>query len=159
MNRRRFVLNALSAATAGLLASASGAAIEKIDPDPKGVKLCSDLLAALSRESEAERVQATVPLLHKSLLSDDGKDLARQIREFSFKKAAAGAKFYAQPAEIFEVHKGLEQTIGFQNTAERGRVDKYFVKKKEGAAGRPAPLHVFWPKDGGEPKLVNIGSL
>ena len=33
------------------------------------------------------------------------------------------------------------------------------IGKKEGAAGRPAPLHVFWPEGGGAPMLINIGSL
>lgn len=159
MDRRRFMLLGAAVTAAALPLPRAEAAIEKIPADPKAVKLCSDLLAALSKEDEAQRIAATVPLLHKSLLTADGKDLAREVREFSFKKASAGARFYKQPAEIFEVHKGLEQTVGFGNTAERGRVDKYFVQKKEGAAGRPAPLHVFWPNEGGEPKLINIGSL
>jgi len=49
--------------------------------------------------------------------------------------------------------------VGFRETAESGRTDKYFVTKKAGVPGLPAPLHVFWPSDGGAPKLINIGSL
>ena len=154
---RRTWLAAAAAAVTGV--SGAVAAIEKIEPDAKGVKLCSEFLAAISHKQEADRLKAVAPLLHKSMLTPDGKDLDRNTKEFSYKKACQNAQFYAQPAEIFEVHKGNVVTVGFRETAERGRTDKYFVKKKEGAAGRPAPLHVFWPENGGEPRLVNIGSL
>jgi hypothetical protein len=49
--------------------------------------------------------------------------------------------------------------MGFKETAERGRIDKYFIAKRRGIAGVPAPLHIFWPETGGKPKLINIGSL
>lgn len=134
-------------------------AVEKIDPDPKGVKLCTDFLAAVSIEDEAKRLEAVIPLLHKSLLTDDGKDLKPDVKRFSYGKACTNAKFYKQPAEVTDAHKGTESKVGFGKTAEKGRADKYFVAKKDGVAGRPAPLHVFWPSDGGAPKLINIGSL
>jgi hypothetical protein len=153
---RRTVLLAL---TGCCLAPAALAQIQKIEPDPKAVKLCTDLLAALTLEGEAARLKAVLPLLHKSLLTADGKDLDPMVRNFSYKKAVTGAPLYKQPADIFEVHKGNDSTVGFGATAERGRTDKYFVNKKDGQPGRPAPLHVFWPNGGGEPKLVNIGSL
>ena len=134
-------------------------AIEKIDPDPKGVQLCENFLKACLIEDPKARLEAVIPLLHKSMLSKDGKDLDRNVKEFSYAKACGGAKFYAIPVEIYEVHKGNVTTVGFKETAERGRSDKYFVSKKAGQPGRPAPLHVFWPEGGGEPKLINIGSL
>jgi hypothetical protein len=134
-------------------------AIEKIEADAKGVQLCELFLKACQIEDPKARLEAVVPLMHKSMLSKDGKDLDRNVKEFSYAKACGGAKFYAIPVEIYEVHKGNVTTIGFKETAERGRTDKYFVAKKAGQAGRPAPLHVFWPEDGGPPKLVNVGSL
>jgi len=142
-----------------LLALAAGVcpAIEKIPPDPKGVQLCNDVLAALSIADETQRIKALVPLLHKSLLNGD--DLDDNVRQWSYKKAVQNVKFYAQPADIKEVHKGNVLTIGYGATAERGRRDKYFVKKKPGQAGMPAPLAIFWPEGGGEPKVIDIGSL
>lgn len=134
-------------------------AIEKIPAEQKGVEVVNALLKALTIEDEAARVKAVLPLVHKSLKSSDGADLTATIRRYSFKKASDAAKLYASPAAIFEVHKGRTVTIGFKETAERGRTDKYFVKKKEGVAGRPAPIHVFWPEGGGAPTIVNFGSL
>lgn len=135
------------------------AAPKKVDPDERGVKVVNELLAALSLPDDKARIPAVIPTLHKSLLTADGKDLARNIKDFSYKKAYSNVQFYSQPAVISEVHELSEQTIGFRETAERGIVYKYFVSKKEGVAGRPAPIHVFFPSDGGAPKCINIGSL
>jgi len=137
----------------------SALAIEKISPDPKGIDLLNSLLAALSIEDEEKRLNAVIPLVHKSLLTSDGKDLDNDIKPYSYKKAYENAGCYKQPVEIYEVHKGNTTTIGYGPTAEKGRTDKYFINKKEGVAGRPAPIHIFWPADGGDPKVVNMGSL
>lgn len=142
-----------------LLLAGSVQAVEKISPDPKAVELCTKFLQALLLEDETARLQAVMPLLHPSMYSNDKKGLAPNVRDFSYKKACGGVKFYAIPAEITEVHQGKVQTISVGETAERGRIDKYFVAKAAGQNGMPAPLHVFWPENGGPPVLVNIGSL
>ena len=135
------------------------AAIEKIKPDSKGTELVNNLVKALSIEDPDERLQAVIPLVHKSLLTSNGQDLDRNVKDFSYKKAYNNVKFYQYPVSIYEVHKGNVLTIGFRETAERGRIDKYFINKKPGVNGRPAPIHVFWPEDGGAPSIVNMGSL
>ncbi len=142
-----------------LVLAGSASAVEKISPDPKAVELCTRFLQALSLEDETARLQAVMPLLHKSMYSNDKKGLAPNVRDFSYKKAVMNVKFYAIPAEITEVHQGKVVTVSVGETAERGRIDKYFVAKKEGQTGMPAPLHVLWPESGGPPVLVNIGSL
>ncbi len=144
-----YLLNALLPASA----------IEKIRPDPKGTELVNNLVKALSIEDPDERLKAVIPLVHKSMLTSDGQDLDRNVKDFSYKKAYNNVKFYQYPVSIYEVHKGNVLTIGFRETAERGRIDKYFINKKPGVNGRPAPIHVFWPEDGGAPSIVNMGSL
>lgn len=134
-------------------------AIEKVSPDPRGTELCTKFLEALLIPDPDARLKAVLPLLHASMKTSDGKDLEPNVKGFSYKKACSGAQFYQVPAVITEVHKGRDTTIGFGPTAQAGRTDKYFVAKKDGVAGRPAPLHVFFPADGGAPTLVNIGSL
>jgi hypothetical protein len=133
--------------------------IEKIKPDGQAVKLVNRLLKALSIEDYDQRVKAVLPLVHKSLKTSDGRGLDGNIERFSFKKAYQNVKFYRIPISIYEVHKGRPVTIGFRETAERGRKDKYFVNKKDGVAGRPAPITVFWPEKGGKPTIVGMGSL
>ncbi|MBI2264924.1 MAG: hypothetical protein HYU64_07100 [Armatimonadetes bacterium] len=158
MRRWRFLVTA-----AVLLLAASfvfeARGIEKISPDPKGVALVDELVKALSIADADARVKALLPLVHKSLLSRDGKDLDWNVKDYSYKKAWQNVKFYKQPVEIHEVHKGNVFTIGFRETAERGRGDKYFIKKKEGINGMPAPISIFWPENGGDPKVIDMGSL
>jgi hypothetical protein len=112
------------------------------------------LLVALQKTDAAERLAAVLPLVHKSLLTDDGKDLKAPIKDFSFKKASQSAKLYAVPADIAEVLPG-----GTAPAGEKGMVERVFVKKKEGMAGRPAPVLVFTPADGGPAKILDFGSL
>ncbi|MBP7283942.1 MAG: hypothetical protein KBA66_20320 [Leptospiraceae bacterium] len=75
------------------------------------------------------------------------------------------AKIQPDPAatklvvELGDVHKGTFSTVGFKETAEKGRRDKYFIKKKEGLNGMPAPIHVFIPENGGAPKIYDFGGL
>jgi len=153
MHRRSFLVGA-----AALSLAPWARAVEKIEPDPAAEALLNQLLQALQIEDPDKRLAAVIPLVHKSLLTSNGKDLARSTKDFSYKKACAGAKLYKQPVEITEVHKGKVMAIGFQETAETGRTDKYFLAKKAGVGGLPAPIHVFWDSQG-KPKIVNMGSL
>ena len=132
--------------------------IEKIKADKQAVELINNFMKALQIKDAAKREAAAVKFLHKSMLTNDGK-MPSSLKNYSFKKACDGVKFYAVPVKITEVHKGRTVTVGFKETAEKGRTDKYFVAKKEGEAGRPATIHVFWPEGGGKPMLINIGSL
>lgn len=134
-------------------------AIEKIAPDPAAAKLVNDFMTALTIADEAERLQAILPLVHNSLKTNDKKDLFSSVKQFSYKRAVNMIKLYKIPVELGEVHKGTDSTVGFKETAEVGRRDKYFVKKKEGVNGLPAPIHVFIPKSGGTPKIYDFGSL
>jgi len=98
-------------------------------------------------------------LVHKSLLTSNGKDLSSNVKNFSYKKACDNIKFYKIPAVITEVHKGNTYTVGFKETAQLGRSDKYFIAKKDGVGGMPAPIIIFFPQDGSSPKILNMGSL
>ncbi len=134
-------------------------AIEKIAPDPAAVKLVGEFMSALTITDESERLQTILPMVHDSLKTKDKKDLFSSVKQFSYKRAVDMVKLYKNPVEIGEVHKGNSMTIGFKETAEKGRRDKYFVKKKDGINGLPAPIHVFIPEGGGAPKIYDFGSL
>lgn len=149
---------AVSAMILGMGASVA-AAIEKIPPDPKAVKLVNDFMAALAIPDDASRIKAILPLVHKSLLTQGGLDLKPTIKDYSYRRAVRSYSAYALPLNITVVHKGTVTTVGFADTAEKGRTDKYFCPKREGVAGMPAPVHVFWPEAGGDPKIIDFGSL
>lgn len=156
IRRNFFKVLSMTLLLSGIALSSWG--IEKIKPDQRAVALINHFMKALKISDETQRETTVSQLLHKSMLGSDGR-LSPSVKRYSYQKACDGVKFYDFPVRITEVHKGRVVTIGFKETAEKGRIDKYFVGKREGVAGRPAPLHIFWPEDGGKPKLVNIGSL
>ena len=155
---RNFIKCILVAIIAVALAG-QAVAIEKVSPDPRGLKVVNQLLDALAKEDPAERLAAVIPLVQASLLNNAGDDLEQGVKRYSYKKAWQNVKFYKRPASIYEVHRGRNVTVGYGKTAQRGRVDKYFVNKRAGIAGRPAPIAVFFPADGGEPRIYGMGSL
>lgn len=129
--------------------------------DARAEKLLNDFLAALTQNPDNmdAAVKAALPHLHKSLLAPGGGDVTSDLRNFSFKKAWSNAKFYAQPVKITRIRRTGTSAIGFRETAEKGRVTDYFVGKREGVNGMPAPVKIFFPEGGGEPKISYVGSL
>lgn len=113
----------------------------------------------LSLASASFSHKGALPYLHKSLLAPGGGDVSGDLRRFSFKKAWENAKFYAQPVKITRIRRTGISAIGFRETAEKGKVSDYFVAKKEGVSGMPAPVKIFFPEGGGEPKISYVGSL
>ncbi|MEQ8223383.1 MAG: hypothetical protein ABRQ37_13825, partial [Candidatus Eremiobacterota bacterium] len=75
----------------------SAPCIEKISPDEKAIDLLNRFLAALSIEDEQQRLEAVIPLVHKSLLTPDGKDLDNDTKPYSYKKAYENVGCYKQP--------------------------------------------------------------
>lgn len=121
--------------------------------------LLNAALSALNIENFDESVQAILPYVHKSLKNRTGTDLTTDIRQFSFKKAHANARFYAHPVHVTRVRENAVTGIGFGDTAEMGRTVDYFIAKKEGVDGLPAPVTVFFPSSGGPPRVSYLGSL
>jgi hypothetical protein len=158
MNRKTLVIT-LIIILALCFAFRAALAVEKIPPDERAVRLINQFMTAISNPDEQARLAAVVPLVHKSMLTRDGKDLDDNVKPFSYKKACQNVGCYKIPVGIKYVLKGNNIGVGFQETAERGRIDRYFVVKKDGVAGMPAPIHIFWPDSGGEPTIIDFGSL
>ena len=138
-------------------------AAAEANDDPRSAEVANLLgatLGALQRTPDAEAAAtAILPYLHRSLLDASGAHLTADVRTFSFKKAHGAAGLYANPVKITRVRPSNVTAIGFGPTAEQGRSVDYFVAKRDGVAGMPAPVTVFFPASGGPPKVSGIGSL
>ncbi len=132
---------------------------EEITANPKAVELLNKFLTALSTPNFEESAKACVPFLHKTLLNSEGTNISTSLRDFSFKKAHTAANHYVNPVKVTRVRKTNQTQVGFGASAEAGEVDDYFIAKKEGDVGLPAPVKVFFPANGGEPSILYIGSL
>jgi len=127
--------------------------------NPKAEKLLNDFVKALSIGDSDESAKTCIPLVHKSLLNQSGDDLTADLRRFSFKKAHENVKFYQSPVKITRIRKQTTTAIGFGDTAQKGTVYDYFIAKRSGVPGMPAPVQVFFPIDGSAPKICYMGSL
>jgi len=130
-------------------------------PDPAAVELLNKFMGALQANGGDmdAAVKASMPLLHRSLLLKDGSDISSDLRRFSFKKAWENGKFYVAPVKVTRIRPTGVSAIGFKETAEAGKVVDYFIAKKPGVNGMPAPVKVFFPASGGAPKISYIGSI
>lgn len=134
---------------------------EEAAVDPRAEELLNKFMGALQDNSGDMNAAAVAakPFLHKSLYSKDGTSLSPDLMRFSFKKAWEGSKFYSVPVKITRIRPTNVSAIGFRETAEAGKVVDYFIAKRPGIAGLPAPVKVFFPAGGGEPKISYIGSI
>ncbi len=127
--------------------------------DQRGVVCLQNFVNSLLETDFNVAAQKAMQQIHKSDFAKDGNSLKQDRLNFSFKKAWQNAKFYANPIKITRVQKTSLSAIGFKETAQAGTSYKVWIGKKQGVNGMPAPIYVFFPSDGGEPKLHDYGSL
>lgn len=163
MNKKVFIPLAIfgGALAVAALPSIKGVHLSRVahaqaQTDAAAVSLLNNLLKALQSGDEAARVRAALPLLHRSLLSSDGRDLESSVK-FQFKKASQNAGNYAQPVDVTRVQPKGAITLGEgTDNPEKGRIEQYFIAKK--GSGPAAPVTIFFP-DNGAPKIYYMGSL
>lgn len=141
-----------------LLALALISAEDDPTPDAAAVEALNKLMTALLIEDTEQSVKESVKYLHKSLLNKAGDDVSADLRRFGFKKAHDNAKLYGSPVKVQRVRATGATSIGFKETAEKGKVFDYLIEKKDGK-GLPAPVKIFFPEAGGDPKIAYLGGL
>ncbi len=127
-------------------------------PDPRAAQLITQLSIALSAADDKISTAQLLPILHKSLLNTSGDDLAREVKALSFKKARIAISKYAIPVQIARIEKTPAVSVGMGATLEQGTVYEYFLQPKDKAT-ISAPVKIFFPADGSEPKVSHFGSL
>ena len=144
-----------------LLHSIAWAAPPSVPADPAAIAVITRFLEICTRSGDLESLGRDVVaagLVHASKLdANNPAQLNADSLRFGFKRAAENARLY-EP-RITRVVQTTTTAVGFGTTAQRGRLFKYFVAKRPGVAGMPAPLHVFFPDQGGSPVLYDWGSL
>lgn len=131
----------------------------KVQTDARAIELLNNFMQALLIEDFEESALQVMKYTHKSLWNVDGTNLSKDLRDFSFKKANNNAKFYQVPVKVTRVRETSVTAIGYDETAEKGKVVDYFIAKKAGVNGMPAPVKIFFPADGSAPKISYMGSL
>jgi hypothetical protein len=127
------------------------------EPDPAAIDVINKVMTALQLDDLEQSVKESTKYLHKSLLSKAGDDISADLRRAGFKKARDNAKQYDVPVKVIRIRATGATSIGFKETAEKGKVVDYMLEKK-GGKGLPTPVKIFFPESG-EPKVAYIGSL
>ena len=129
--------------------------------DNQAANLLNTFIEALLIEDFNVSAKTVFPLTHKSNYNRSHTELSSDLLNFSFKKAHANAKFYQAPVLITRVQDLKTTEIGHPsyNSHEKGIERKYWIDKKPGVNGMPAPIAIFFPADGGAPKISYMGSL
>lgn len=125
--------------------------------EDEGEKLLNKFMKALQIQNIDEAEKAILPYVYPSEIS--GKNLIPTVRQYSFKKAHKAAKGYKYPVVITRVRETRQTQVGFKETGGLGKVYDFFIDRKEDAGGRPAPVKIFFPKNGGDAKILYMGSL
>jgi len=127
--------------------------------EKEAIFVLNEFIKTLQNNNFKESAYMSVPLIHKSLLTQDGRELDGDTMRFSFKKAYTNAKNYAYPVKITRIDRLKTTEIGHGNTHEVGVEFKFWIAKKN-RNGYSAPLVLFFKQNGSnEPKLSYVGSL
>ena len=129
--------------------------------DQRGIEVINSFMTALvdNQTDEMAAAKSALSFIHGSEYDNSGANLKRYRLDFSFKKAWQNAKFYKLPVSVTRIQRQNLTAIGFGATAQAGTGFKAWIAKKDGVAGMPAPLNIFFPSDGSAPKLNYYGSL
>ena len=94
------------------------------------------------------------------LVNPAGTQLRSSVKPYSLKKDFGNVGGVKKPISIVRVAKAHTGQTGFGASALAGDLYKVYIEKTDG--GRPAPVHIVFPKNHPtikEPKVTNIGSF
>jgi hypothetical protein len=109
---------------------------------------------------EAGKLIIAENLVHGSKKDkNDPRKMNNDSMRFAFKRAHGNVKMYDPGPRIIRTSLTGTSAVGFGANAAKGKLYKYFIAKKDGISGMPAPIQVFYPEGGGEPIVYDFGSF
>ncbi len=130
-------------------------------PDERGLeKIKRFLEISLNNPdlNEAGKLLIAEKVVHISKADkNDPRKLNPDSLRFAYKKAHGNAKMY--DAVVVRTVLTGTSAVGFGPTAQKGKLYKYFIAKKDGVGGMPAPIQVFYPDGGLDPVVYDFGSF
>lgn len=154
-----------SAVLVSCLVAAQGFAQANADapPDDRGaakLKRFMEIVASTEDLEEAGKLVIAEKLVHGSKLDkNDPRKMNNDSIRFAFKKAHQNVKMYDPGPRIIRTQLTGTSAVGFGPTAQKGKLYKYFIAKKDGINGMPAPIQIFYPEDGSDPIVYDFGSF
>jgi len=106
------------------------------------------LLATYEVENAAWRA---APFLHRSLLQ--GEMMQPQFKQNNFYAAHQRFRSYKQPVNFIKTQNTNRTAIGSLRDRDEGEEFVYTLEKTVDSGGMPGTVRVFFPKNGGSPKI------
>jgi len=140
---------------------ATQAIAQDAPPDERGmekIKRFMEVCLSTPDMDEAGKILIAEKVVHVSKRDkNDPRKLNPDSLRFAFKKAYGNVKLY-DAVLVRSVLTGTS-AVGFGPTAQKGKLFKYFIAKKDGVGGMPAPIQVFYPEGGEDPVVYDFGSF
>lgn len=124
------------------------------DRDAAAHRLLSELLDLLRNHDPQTSALRAAPLIHSSLLRNGA--LEASFKKNNFIRARERAELYKNPIHIVESKPTRRTTIGLRGQKEAGQEVKYTIARQDDLGGLPGHIRVFFPHDGGPPKISGI---
>lgn len=132
-------------------------------PDTRGLaklKRFMEICIATPDLEEAGKLVIAEGLVHASKRDkNDPRKMNNDSIRFAFKKAHGAVSMYDPGPRLIRTVLTGTSAVGFGPTAQKGKLYKYFVAKKDGVNGMPAPIQIFYPEDGSDPLVYDFGSF
>ena len=130
---------------------------------PKEVKqIVEEYVNILSTSKDLDEcAEKFMKIAGGGLVNPAGTKLRSSVKPYSLKKDFTNIKSVKMPVEIIRVAKTKTGQAGYGTSALAGDWYKVYIAKVEGG-GRPAPVHVVFPKDHPTikvPKVTQGGSF
>ena len=139
-------------------------------PDPGGIAPSGPTTAS-QRNKEAERLinnlfslfqtldektcaQMAISIVHDSLVKF--QELEQKFLKYKFLKAYRNVNLYRMPVKIENVRVTGRTSMGRSDKKETGEEVMYEISKKENIGALPGHVRIFFPADGGLPKISNL---
>lgn len=120
----------------------------------EGTKLIQSFASQLSSYPFEIALTNIAPLLHRTLLQNG--QIKSDIKNGSLKTAYEKIHLYHQPIVIKNANPTGRTFIGSLSTKEEGEEWIFSISRKNDAAGLPAYIRIFFPKNNSTPSIVGI---
>ena len=122
--------------------------------DQAAEQLINDLFALFQSLDENTCAQMSISIVHRSLVKF--QELEKNFYKYKFLKAYQNASRYQHPVKIEGVKPTGRNSMGTRDQKENGEEVMYEISRKEDIGALPGHVRVFFPANGGLPKISNL---
>lgn len=122
--------------------------------DTAAIALINNLFALFESLDEETCAQMAISIVHQSLVK--AQQLDASFRKYKFSKAYHNAPLYISPVQVEGIKPTGRKSMGLRDQKEAGEEVMYEVARKKDIGALPGHVRIFFPANGGLPKISNL---